>query len=132
MILVLTEQGLRGNWAAPFLEVSRVAKPEWGTKHTCEKCGARFYDLKRAPAVCPTCGTEWTPPKVVRQKREAPPPAAVEAPRPKPVVEAPAEAADTPEDEVDDDDEDVVEDEDADIAEGETDDVAGTFPEPKE
>jgi uncharacterized protein (TIGR02300 family) len=34
-----------------------VAKPEWGTKRTCGKCGARFYDLNRDRAVCPQCGT---------------------------------------------------------------------------
>ncbi|MBA4050305.1 MAG: TIGR02300 family protein, partial [Erythrobacter sp.] len=22
-----------------------MAKPEWGTKRTCPKCGTRFYDL---------------------------------------------------------------------------------------
>ena len=110
-----------------------MTKPEWGNKHTCEKCGARFYDLKRSPAVCPTCGTEWTPPKVVRPKREAPAPV-VEAPRPK-VVEpdAPAEAVEAAEDEVaDDEEEDVVEDADADVAEGEAEDVSGTFPVRKE
>ena len=34
-----------------------MAKPEWGAKRTCEKCGSRFYDLNRDPATCPTCGT---------------------------------------------------------------------------
>nr|WP_202899649.1 FYDLN acid domain-containing protein [Kordiimonas gwangyangensis] len=24
-----------------------MAKPEWGTKRTCPKCGTRFYDLAR-------------------------------------------------------------------------------------
>lgn len=32
-----------------------MAKPEWGTKRTCYSCGARFYDLRRDPAVCPVC-----------------------------------------------------------------------------
>jgi len=35
-----------------------MAKPELGTKRVCVSCGARFYDLARAPAVCPTCSTE--------------------------------------------------------------------------
>ena len=35
-----------------------MAKPELGTKHVCVSCGTRFYDLMRAPAVCPKCGTE--------------------------------------------------------------------------
>jgi uncharacterized protein (TIGR02300 family) len=34
----------------------RVVNSEWGTKHTCDKCAARFYDLNRAPVVCPKCG----------------------------------------------------------------------------
>jgi uncharacterized protein (TIGR02300 family) len=33
-----------------------VAKAEWGTKRTCLSCGARFYDLRREPIVCPACG----------------------------------------------------------------------------
>ena len=35
-----------------------MAKPELGLKRTCVACGAKFYDLLRAPAVCPKCGTE--------------------------------------------------------------------------
>ncbi len=35
-----------------------MAKPELGLKRSCVSCGARFYDLARAPAVCPKCGTE--------------------------------------------------------------------------
>ena len=35
-----------------------MAKPELGTKRVCVACGTRFYDLTRAPAVCPKCGTE--------------------------------------------------------------------------
>ncbi len=35
-----------------------MAKPELGTKRVCVSCGARFYDLGRAPAVCPKCSTE--------------------------------------------------------------------------
>ncbi len=34
-----------------------VTKPEWGTKRECQNCGARFYDLKREPIVCPKCET---------------------------------------------------------------------------
>ena len=26
-----------------------------GTKRVCQNCGAKFYDLNRAPAVCPIC-----------------------------------------------------------------------------
>jgi uncharacterized protein (TIGR02300 family) len=35
-----------------------MAKPELGTKRVCVACGARFYDLTRAPAICPKCGTD--------------------------------------------------------------------------
>jgi len=35
-----------------------MAKPELGLKRTCVACGGKFYDLTRAPAVCPKCGTE--------------------------------------------------------------------------
>ncbi len=29
-----------------------------GTKHTCVKCGAKFYDLKKPDAICPKCGAD--------------------------------------------------------------------------
>lgn len=35
-----------------------MAKPELGLKRTCVACGTKFYDLIRAPATCPKCGTE--------------------------------------------------------------------------
>jgi len=35
-----------------------MAKPELGTKRVCVACATRFYDLAKAPAVCPKCGTE--------------------------------------------------------------------------
>jgi uncharacterized protein (TIGR02300 family) len=34
-----------------------MTKPELGAKHLCARCGARFYDLNRAPIACPKCGT---------------------------------------------------------------------------
>lgn len=70
-------------------KVPKVAKPEWGTKRTCDKCGDRFYDLNRDPAVCPQCGTERLdkPPAKTSAKAtapaKAPPP---EAPSPEPKV----------------------------------------------
>ena len=33
-----------------------MAKPELGSKHHCENCGARFFDLNRSPITCPKCG----------------------------------------------------------------------------
>lgn len=35
-----------------------MAKPELGLKRICVSCSARFYDLNRAPAICPKCDTE--------------------------------------------------------------------------
>lgn len=43
------------------LQEMRVAKAELGDKQTCPSCGAKFYDLKRRPAVCPKCSTSFDP-----------------------------------------------------------------------
>ena len=46
-----------------------MAKAVWGVKRTCAECGARFYDLKRTPIICPKCETEFViapPPKPKR------------------------------------------------------------------
>jgi len=40
-----------------------MSKPEFGTKHTCEACAERFYDLNRTPAICFKCGAQQSPPK---------------------------------------------------------------------
>jgi len=40
--------------------------PERGTKRICLNCGTRFYDLMRAPPVCPKCDTEFV--AVVRSR----------------------------------------------------------------
>ena len=36
-----------------------MTKAELGTKRLCPNCGARYYDLNRAPILCPRCGTEF-------------------------------------------------------------------------
>ncbi len=47
-----------------------MAKPEWGTKRSCPKCGTRFYDLgKEDPVTCIECGEEWTPEPVLKAKQ---------------------------------------------------------------
>ena len=33
-----------------------MPKEVWGSKHRCESCGAKFYDLQRYPVICPSCG----------------------------------------------------------------------------
>jgi uncharacterized protein (TIGR02300 family) len=30
--------------------------PDLGTRHECYSCGAKFYDLGKAEALCPKCG----------------------------------------------------------------------------
>lgn len=46
-----------------------MPKPEWGVKHTCMSCGARFYDMLRNPVVCPKCGSEVDVSVIAKPKR---------------------------------------------------------------
>lgn len=48
-----------------------------GTKHTCWKCGTKFYDLKKPVAVCPKCGADQRESPALK-----PPPAAERRARP--------------------------------------------------
>lgn len=77
-----------------------MAKPEWGLKRTCLSCGARFYDMRKDPIVCPSCETVFDPEAVLRPRRSR---AAPEAPKP-----VPAAAKDDDDDLGIDDDDDVV------------------------
>ena len=45
-----------------------MPKAEWGTKHSCTACQAKFYDFNRSPPYCPRCGT------VVTMEGDNPPP----------------------------------------------------------
>jgi uncharacterized protein (TIGR02300 family) len=38
-----------------------VAKAELGEKQLCPNCGAKFYDLRRRPAICPKCTHSFDP-----------------------------------------------------------------------
>ena len=76
-----------------------------GVKHTCWKCGTKFYDLKKPDAVCPKCGADPRQAPVVK-------PAAAAAERRR-AREEPAEEIVTPELEEAD-----LEDEAEDVAEG--------------
>ena len=38
-----------------------TSRDKRGTKRTCVACDIRFYDLARAPIVCPACGGEHIP-----------------------------------------------------------------------
>jgi len=61
---------------------SDVAKAEWGLKRICPNCAARYYDMRKNPPVCPSCGTAFDPEIMLRAKRgrAAPKAAVVEAP----------------------------------------------------
>ncbi len=48
-----------------------MAKPELGLKRVCVACSTKFYDLTRAPAICPKCGTEQ-PAEQPKLRRAAP------------------------------------------------------------
>jgi uncharacterized protein (TIGR02300 family) len=52
-----TAEAVRLRLTAVNQGVTCVVKPEWGAKRICQSCGAKFYDMKRDPAVCPKCGT---------------------------------------------------------------------------
>ena len=50
-----------------------MVKAEWGAKHGCPKCGARFYDLgKNDPVACIECGYSWHPEPVLKSKQPLP------------------------------------------------------------
>jgi uncharacterized protein (TIGR02300 family) len=46
-----------------------VAKEKWGVKRQCLSCGARFYDLKKDPIICPKCETVFDPESLLKPKR---------------------------------------------------------------
>ena len=71
-----------------------MAKAEWGNKHVCQNCEARFYDLRKEPAVCPSCGTQVdTKARSSGRKAKAEPPKVVKERRPPPPKPTPAPAA---------------------------------------
>ncbi|MCK5424724.1 MAG: TIGR02300 family protein [Emcibacter sp.] len=46
-----------------------MAKPEWGTKRQCPKCGTRFYDLGvDSPIICIDCEHKFKPEIVLKSK----------------------------------------------------------------
>jgi uncharacterized protein (TIGR02300 family) len=56
-----------------------------GTKHTCWKCGTKFYDLKKPSPLCPKCGADPRHAPVVKapsaaEKKRAAKALAVETP----------------------------------------------------
>ncbi len=64
---------------------------ELGTKHTCFKCGTKFYDMKKPEPICPKCGADQrqspaSKPSAAAERRRAPA-------KPPPPVEPEAEEA---------------------------------------
>jgi uncharacterized protein (TIGR02300 family) len=46
-----------------------LAKAEWGSKRVCPSCATRYYDMKKNPPVCPSCGTVFDPESMVKSRR---------------------------------------------------------------
>ena len=46
-----------------------MAKPEWGKKRLCPSCGTKFYDLRKSPPACPSCGETVDVEAPVKSKR---------------------------------------------------------------
>ena len=38
-----------------------MAKADLGDKQLCPNCAAKFYDLRKRPAICPKCSTAFDP-----------------------------------------------------------------------
>ncbi len=83
-----------------------MVKPEFGAKRVCVACGTRFYDLGRAPAVCPKCHTE----QPAEQPRLRRPPGLPEERRPKKPAPVPEETGLEIEEPAEGAEEDVIED----------------------
>jgi uncharacterized protein (TIGR02300 family) len=70
-------------------EDETMVKAAWGTKRTCQGCGARFYDLGKDPITCPKCGQKHDPEDFVKARRSRSAPAA--APKVVPAAKKPKE-----------------------------------------
>ncbi len=46
-----------------------MAKAEWGLKRICPHCGTRYYDMKKKPPVCPSCGATFDPETLMKSRR---------------------------------------------------------------
>ena len=36
----------------------KLPQANWGSKHICQECEAKYYDMGRSPIICPSCGVE--------------------------------------------------------------------------
>jgi uncharacterized protein (TIGR02300 family) len=105
----------RGAARGPFCEDMDMVKAAWGTKRSCQSCGARFYDLNKDPITCPKCGHGHDPEDFVKARRSrSVPAAAAKAPpaakKPKELIEGVAIGDDLPAVEGDTEDEAALED----------------------
>ena len=55
-----------------------------GTKHTCFKCGTKFYDLKKPEPLCPKCGADQRESPALKAPAPAERRPRVRPPEPKP------------------------------------------------
>jgi uncharacterized protein (TIGR02300 family) len=80
-----------------------MAAKDMGTKFTCFKCAAKFYDMKKPEPICPKCGADQRESPALRpsdksERKRAAKAAVVEEPA---LEEEAAEAEDAAEDEDD-------------------------------
>jgi uncharacterized protein (TIGR02300 family) len=96
------------------IKETKVVKPEWGVKRTCNSCGAKFYDLQRSPIICPKCDATVDPVVATRSQRTKTPVAPVKVVPKAAVVKVADDADDDDADPVGDDALKIVEDDDDD------------------
>ncbi|HBM90564.1 MAG TPA: TIGR02300 family protein [Rhodospirillaceae bacterium] len=84
-----------------------MTKPEWGLKRICPNCAARYYDMKKKPPVCPSCGTAIAP-ETLSKSRRARAPIEEKTVKPKPTPEEDLENIAV--DKTDADDDSIIED----------------------
>jgi uncharacterized protein (TIGR02300 family) len=92
-----------------------MPKEEWGLKRVCPSCTSRFYDLRRDPMTCPSCGATFTVESLTAVRGKAP--------RPEKVKPEVVDVEELPDLETDDEVIDSDDDLDADILEDEEDNV---------
>jgi hypothetical protein len=86
-----------------------MAGKDLGTKHTCFKCGTKFYDFRKPEPLCPKCGADQRQSPVTKappeRRQKAPPKPAPEEVEKEGDDDAEASALDAElEDEEDDED----------------------------
>lgn len=55
--------------SAQLIGGKKLAKPEWGVKRTCLACATRFYDMRKDPILCPSCGVKFDVETIFRPRR---------------------------------------------------------------